>query len=575
MKNLPLPKYYISTRREISGSEGYVTYENNAFVINNVGNIFPIALYVIASIVTFVTISRFVEEERVKSGIFKALGYSNFHIIFKYVFYGFINSMFGTFIGIFAGHTFLPLIIYNSYSEKLILPSLEYYFYPQISIIAIFVGILSSVIPAYFVISGELRDSPSKLLIPKVAFSSGKIILEYVYPIWNKLSFKRKVTVRNIFRYKQRMFMTIFVVCSAISLLFAGLGLRSSIKSLNTKQFSEIIKYDMIISKKENIKKSENEIITKILNSKDVEKYIDIRYERTGTVAGRKNDEQEITSLIISKDNLKSFKDYIFLKNRYKNVDIEIDSKGVVISEKLAQLMNLSVGDDFLVKTSEEREIKLKISNITEMYMNHFIFMSDEIYEKSFGKNFMNNANLVCLKDKSVENIQKISSKILELDGISGVLQNTYLKIQIEGTVDALDKLMGVMIGVSALLAVIVLYNLTNINVSERIRELSTVKFLGFFNREVTMREVTMYIYRETIYLSIFGIFAGFVLGHFLHSYMVSIIPPDSVMFDPKVDFETYFIPTLVVITVLTILGFVVNYWMKKVNILESLKSMD
>lgn len=244
--------------------------------------------------------------------------------------------------------------------------------------------------------------------------------------------------------------------------------------------------------------------------------------------------------------------------------------KGIIISEKLADLAGISVGDEVTVQNSQDKDIKLKVAGISEMYMGYFIFMNESTYKDAFGKEASQNATILTLKDHSDKNVEQTASRFMSLDGVKGDVQNTTLKAQIKTIVNSLSRVMAVLIGISVLLALVVLFNLTNINVAERIRELSTIKVLGFFDKEVTF-----YIYRETIYLSIIGILVGFGLGLGLHQYMVEVIPPENIMFNPGLSWLIYDIPTLVVIVILTGLGIFVNQHLKKVNMLEALKSVE
>lgn len=567
---LSLPSYNVFTRREVPGSEGYISYENNASIISNVGNIFPIVLYFIAALVTFVTMARFVEEERIKAGTFKALGYENKDTVRKFVIYGLVTSMVGTAVGVTAGHLLLPNIIYNTYSSKIVLSPLEYHFYLDKTIYAIILALVSAVLPAFVVAKKELTEKPAQLLLPKPPTAGSKILMERISPLWSRMSFTQKVTARNIFRYKQRMLMTIFGVCGSIALLFAGLGIRSSIADLNNRQFTDIIRYDMIVAEKGNLTDKENQEIDKLLASKDIKEHLTVHYETTSKVAGSKKDQQEITTLALPKKDAANFKNYIQLRDRKTGQALTVDSDGVILSEKLAQLLDAKVGDPITVQDSNGKDIQLKVAGITEMYMSHFIFMSDETYEEAFGKVATDNAQLIRLKDGSVRKTDTMAADFMDLEGVQGVVQNTILKSQVETIVNSLSRVMMVLIGTSILLAIVVLYNLTNINVAERIRELSTIKVLGFHNKEVTL-----YIYRETIYLSLIGILVGFGLGLGLHAYMVAIIPPDTVMFNPAVGWIIYAIPAAVVVLILIALGFIVNRRLKHVDMLEALKSVE
>ncbi|KXT82301.1 ABC transporter permease protein [Streptococcus sp. DD11] len=570
VRQLGLPTYNVYSRREVPGSEGYVSYENNSNIIDAVGNIFPVVLYFVAALVTFTTMARFVDEERIKAGTFKALGYDNQHIIRKFVIYGLVTSMTGTVLGITAGHLLLPTIIYNTYGPNMSVPKMELHFYPWITLLSILLALLSAVLPAYLVARKELTEKPAQLLLPKPPASGSKILLERIRPIWSRLSFTQKVTARNIFRYKQRMLMTIFGVCGSIALLFGGLGIRSSIADLNTRQFGEIIKYDMIVAKTDYVTDRQAQEIDSLLDSASVRSDLAVHYEEVSKIAGKKNDQQKITLLTANDRNAKDFSDYIALENRENRQKLSLDQEGAIISEKLASLTKTKIGDELTVQDANGRDITVKVSGITEMYMGHFIFMNNSYYKKVFRQTASDNAYMVKLKDGSSKNTDKVAADFMELSGVKGIVQNTILKEQVNTIVNSLNKVMYVLIISSVLLAIVILYNLTNINVAERLRELSTIKVLGFFDKEVTL-----YIYRETIYLSLIGILAGFASGLALHAYMTAIIPPDAVMFNPAVGGPVYLFPTLVVVAILTVLGFVVNHWLKRVDMLEALKSVE
>ncbi|HEM4814830.1 TPA: FtsX-like permease family protein [Streptococcus suis] len=568
--NLALPTYAAYTRREIPGAEGYLSYENNASIIDSVGNIFPVVLYFIASLVTFTTMVRFVDEERLKAGTLRALGYDSKDIVRKFVIYGAVTGLVGTAIGTLLGHLLLPSIIYSTYSSKIVLAPIELHFYPFKTLLAVILGLLSTVLPAVLVARKELAEQPAQLLLPKPPVAGDKIFMERIKPLWSRMSFTQKVTARNIFRYKQRMLMTIFGVCGSIALLFAGLGVRSSIADLNNRQFTDIIKYDMIVASNSNLTMEEETALNERLDSSAISQEMPVHYETVTKVAGSKKDEQSITLLAADSSQDEEFRDYINLVNRESQEDLSLSLDGAIISEKLATLLGVQVGDEITVQDSNDQDVTIRVAGITEMYMSHFIFMSSSYYEQVFGTTPEENAHVIILKDDTVTNTNQVASDFMELDAVTGVVQNTILKEQVNTIVHSLNRVMYILIMTSVLLAIVILYNLTNINVAERIRELSTIKVLGFYSKEVTM-----YIYRESIYLSLIGILVGFVMGLGFHRYMISIIPPESIMFNPALGYLIYLVPAAVVIAILVVLGLVVNQWLKKVDMLEALKSVE
>lgn len=568
LETLKLPIYTLDTRREVPGSEGYRIYNSVSTIIDALANVFPIFLYFVAALVTLTTMTRFVDEERVNSGTLKALGYDNKDIIKKFTVYGFLASFIGAAIGIAAGHTLLPMIVYSAYGHSFTIPRIELDFFPGITAIALLLAFVSTVLPACFVAAKELKEKPSALLQPKPPEAGSKIFLERVHPVWDRMNFTHKVTARNIFRYKKRMLMTIFGVCGAVTLLFAGFSVQHSISGVNDRQFGDIIQYDLIIARNDNLKAEQEKEIEELLKTDKIKQQMPIFYDEMTKVAGNNQDKQDI-KLIVPKD-ADAFKEYISLTNRSTGEELNLSTDGAILSERLAKLLNVKAGDTITMTDSENQEREVTISNITEMYTGHFIFMDTKYYRTVFGKAYYSNANLVILKDRSTENANEQANNYMKLDGVKGVVQNTTLINQINTIVHSLNKIMQILILVAILLAMVILFNLTNINVSERIRELSTIKVLGFYNKEVTM-----YIYRETILLTMLGILVGFGFGDALFLYIISVVPPDDIMFNPALGAKAFLVPVLVVCSITVVLGMIINRRLKNVNMLEALKSVE
>ncbi|MDU5971098.1 MAG: ABC transporter permease, partial [Finegoldia magna] len=425
---------------------------------------------------------------------------------------------------------------------------------------------ICSVLPAVYISIKELRETAAQLLLPKPPTKGSKIFMERITPLWSRMTFTQKVTARNIFRYKQRMFMTIFGVAGSVALLFAGLGISSSINGIQTKQYGQIIQYDAVVAKKDFVTEKEQAKIDRLLKSDDIQGYLPIHFENiTKNIKGI-DDEQTITMLVTHTD---TFSPYINLEHKNTEDALKITDDGIVVSQKLADLMRVNTGDTITLKIAN-KDRKFKIAQITKMYAGHFIFMSDDYYETIVGEKVDDNSYFIALKDKSKTNVEKVTAKFMASNGIKAVSQNTNVIIQVESMTNSLTKVMTVLTIMSLLLAIVILYNLTNINVAERIRELSTIKVLGFFNKEVTM-----YIYRETICLSIIGIIAGIFGGKILHKIILDKVAPAEIFFNPNIEVWVYILPILLVIGILYALGVIVNHKLKKVDMLEALKSVD
>lgn len=568
LEKLSLPTYSIDNRRELPGGEGYSIYETVSEIVDSLAKVFPVFLYFVAALVTLTTMTRFVGDERINSGTLKSLGYTDRDVIKKFAVYGLIAGMTGTALGVVLGHILIPNIVYNAYKAGFTIPKIELHFYLGFTLLAIALSLISSVLPAIIVTKKELQDTTASLLQPKSPKAGTKILLERIKPIWSKMKFTQKVTSRNIFRYKQRMFMTIFGVAGAASILFAGFSVQSSISGINERQFKHIIKYNAIIATNDDLTNEQTEELQNLLNSEEVKSNESVYYEEVSKKAGKNNDNQPIK--LIVPENQDKFDDYISLIDRKIGQKINLEDDGVVISERLATLLNVKVGDSFTFNDSNNKEKNVKVSGICEMYAGHFIFMNKQMYKNIYNKEFEVNAKLVLFNDSDIENVKNESAKFMKLDAVKGVVQNTTLYNQINTIVESLNKIMLVLIIVASLLAVVILYNLTNINVAERIRELCTIKVLGFYDNETTM-----YIYRETIFLSALGIIVGWIIGILLHSYILNVVPPDQVMFNPTIWIGSYIIPFIVITAVTFVLKYYVNNKLKNVDMLEALKSVD
>ena len=511
---------------------------------------------------------RMVDEERTNSGTLKALGYGNADVMLKFTVYGFAASTLGTCIGVLAGHTLLPLIVAHAYSAGFTMPDIMLKFHPWITMAAFALAWISAVVPAWLAASKELREKPASLLLPKPPAKGSKILLEHFPPLWNRLNFTHKVTARNIFRYETRMFMTIFGVCGAVSLLTAGLAVQSSIGQIGNRQFEELIHYDLIVAEESDTNSAQREEIATTLKGKTVQSSTAVRYEELSKTAGKENDKQSIT--LLAADDAYNFNEYLTLRDRKTHQPQILVNNGAVISERLAEMLNVSVGDTFTVNDENGAQRTIKVAGISEMYIGHFIFMNAQCYEHVFGDQYSTNAYMVRLKDHSNANTERQGAKFMKLAAVRGVVQNTTQKNMVSTIVGSLNQIMEVLILVAVLLAVVILYDLTNLNVSERIRELSTIKVLGFHTSETTM-----YIYRETILLSLLGILAGYGFGEWLHRYIITEVPPDEVMFDPAISWIALAAPAIVVAVVLAVLGWIVYRQLETVDMLEALKSWN
>ena len=559
LDNLPEPTYQVYNRQTIPGGQGYLMYSNATSSIRAVGNIFPVVLYAVAAIVTFTTMARFVDEERTNAGIFKALGYRSKDIIAKFLIYGMVAGTIGSIIGSILGHYVLAVVIANVITKDMVVGPTPIHFYWSYSLLALILTWLASVLPAYLVASRELHDEAAHLLLPKPPVKGSKILLEKVKFIWSRMSFTHKVTARNIFRYKQRMLMTIFGVAGSVALLFAGLGIQSSVAGVPSRQFEQIQQYQLLVAENSSATRQDKAILEEMLKGPAIKAYQKIYSKTLDKDFKGKAGLQTVTLMMTEKEDLTPF---IHLQHHQQELTLK---DGVVITAKLAQLADVKVG-----QTLEIEGKNLKVAAIAENYVGHFIYMSQASYEQIYGQLPQANTYLVSLRDTSATSIERQAGLLMNQSAVSSVVQNASAIRLFDSVASSLNQTMTILVIVSVLLAIVILYNLTNINVAERIRELSTIKVLGFHNNEVTL-----YIYRETIVLSLVGIVLGLVSGFYLHQFLIQMISPATILFYPQVGWEVYVIPVAAVSIILTLLGFFVNHHLRKIDMLEALKSVE
>lgn len=559
LDDLAEPRYQVYNRQTMPGGQGYLMYSNASSSIRAVGNIFPVVLYAVAAMVTFTTMTRFVDEERTHAGIFKALGYRSKDIIAKFLLYGLVAGTVGTALGSILGHYLLASVISSVITKGMVVGETQIQFYWTYSLLALVLSWLASVLPAYLVAWRELHDEAAQLLLPKPPVKGAKILLERIGFIWRRLSFTHKVTARNIFRYKQRMLMTIFGVAGSVALLFAGLGIQSSVAGVPSKQFQQIQQYQMLVSENPSATNQDKVELAEVLKGQEILAYQKIYSKALDKDFKGKAGLQNITLMMIEKEDLTPF---IHLQHHQQELTLK---DGIVITAKLAQLAGVKVGQTLEIEGKE-----LKVAAITENYVGHFIYMSQASYEQLYGQLPQANTYLVSLRDTSATSIESQAGLLMNQSAVSSVVQNASAIRLFDSIASSLNQTMTILVIVSVLLAIVILYNLTNINVAERIRELSTIKVLGFHNNEVTL-----YIYRETIVLSLVGIVLGLVAGFYLHQFLIQMISPATILFYPQVGWEVYVIPVATVSIILTLLGFFVNYYLRKVDMLEALKSVE
>lgn len=560
------PSYTINSREE---SQGYASYRADSERVEVLANVFPVFLFAVAALVSLTTMMRFVEEERTNIGTLKALGYSNGAIAIKFVLYSTSAAILGVILGASLGYSFLPNLIIKAYLSSSTLGAdyqLNFAWGPLLMSLA--VALFSTTAVSMFTLSRTLREQPSALLLPKPPKNGSRILLEYIPFLWKRMSFSAKVTARNIFRYKSRMLMTILGVAGCTGLLVMGFGIRDSLQGIGNIQYSQVLKNDVIALKNRHVNQTERQKLNKIFTSNDVTQTNAVQYQSLTKHLNSNGATENI--MLIAPQSTKNFSKSINLRERQGKKKLTLSGNGVVISEKLAHILNVKKGATISLKDAHGKILRFKVSGICEMYLGHYIFMNQAEYTKATGKKFKSNAYLVTLKKHSPGNINRVSRDLVKTGAIETIVSTSSNRKLLGSFTGSLNEVILILILISGMLAVVVIYNLTNINVAERIRELSTIKVLGFYDNETTM-----YIYRETIILSALGIIVGFGFGWWLHHFIITSLPPDMAMFDPNMYPLNFVFSALIPAIITAALAIVVHHKIKRINMLDALSSID
>lgn len=546
----------------IRGLVHYAQFIDSAGSLSFLANVFSIFLFSVSVLVSLTTLTRMVDENRTSIGTLKALGYSNRDIFKKYYIYGGVSTVIGTILGIIAGYLVIVPIIYNSYSRFFTLKEPYIVYNLHIIALAFLISILCILLAVLIPLRKNLKERSAYLLRPKAPSSGSRIFLENVSFIWKRLSFLRKVTFRNIFRYKVRMFMTIFGVMGCLTLMFIGFAIRFGVIDISNEQFKIINKIDVLATYNPYAEKEDIDKISKEIGSNsNVENFTKVNVQKA-TV--EKNNEVLDTAQLVTLDR-NNYKDYITLMDNRSNIELPKDS--IVINEKLAYLYNLSVGDNFKVIINE-KEYTLKIGAINKNYFGNILYMDREYFSKVFDKTYSDNSFII--KMNNSDEVEKMASKLQDNPYVANVSDNSKIQENLDNFISGLDIIVVVMVLCSLALALVVLYNLINVNVSERQRELSTIKVLGFYPREVTI-----YVFREIFYLSIIGIVIGNYIAYRLYLKIILELASRTMMFSSRVPIAVYTLSTGVTLVIIIFVMAIMHRRLKKVNMVESLKAIE
>lgn len=558
------PVYYVTDR---SGNPGYQEYRDNAERISAIAEIFPVFFFLIAALVSFTTMARMVDEQRQQMGTLKGLGYSDFDIAKKYLIYAAIACIVGTSLGLVAGYNIFPAVIFDAYGSMYSLPSVKITYYLSYALISIAIALLCTIGPAAWAAHASLRENPAMMMRPKAPKNGKRVLLERVTFIWDRLSFNSKITVRNLMRYKARNMMTILGVAGCTALILTGYGIKNSISGLADTQFNDVMRYNAITAMRPEASAEEiasyDELVAATPEITDHLKVVQESYKLDKKGVNLQN----VTVFApLESENLP---DFVSLRDRITQEPIALTDEGAVISEKLANLADVGPGDSIEIRNDEMQTYQIPIQAVTENYVNHYIYLTPSLYEEIFIQAAEPTTDLL-LFDEPESWERSFGSEVMGEQAVALVTFINSVDRSFAETLGSLDVVTLVLIVSAASLAFVVLYSLTNINVSERIRELSTIKVLGFYDVEVSM-----YIYRESLVLTLLGILFGFVLGKILSTVVLKMVEIDFMMFPPTIMPISYLYAGLLSLLFSSVVMLIMHRKLKQVDMIEALKSVE
>ena len=558
-------KWHIYDRDD---NTGYTGLEEDAQRVDNIAKVFPLFFLIVAALVCLTTMSRMVEERRTETGTLKALGYSNADISAKYLIYGGLAGFGGCVIGGLSGVFTLPQIIVDAYGVMYLLPKTKLVISWDSYLLSSAVAVLCICLVALFACRNDLKLEPATLMRPKAPKPGKRILLEYIMPLWKRLNFTSKVTARNLFRYKARFFMTVTGVAGCTALIVSGFGLMDSIKSIGDLQYVDITKYEQVYALSEKgTAEQKAELMSKFYNDDRFNKAM-LTYMGWSNTSSR-NSSVTLSTRVIIGENTEDFQKMFILRDRKSHKAFTLENNAVIIDERMSDVLKVKKGDTLNLYI-DDIPCTCKISAVTENYAGNFIYMTPECYETLTGKTIEYNVVLTTVSDTAKDIQHEMANDFMKYDDIVTV---SLISEQVEAIMDTLDSLnivVFVMVFCAGLLAVVVLYNLTNINIAERVREIATIKVLGFYSLETAN-----YIYRENIVLTIVGASAGLFMGNLLTGFIVGSIQMNNVMFPKIISPLSYVWGFLLTLAFSMLVNFIMYFKMNKISMVESLKSIE
>ena len=543
-------KWYVL---DIDSNAGFYQYEQDTQRIDNVAKVFPLVFFIVAVLICLTTMTRMVEEERSQIGTLKALGYSDISIMFKYILYAALATIIGSMIGVAIGYRILPDLCFEMYKNMYRLGNIKLSYYSSLTFQGMMIALLCTLGATIYTCRKTLKESPANLLRPVAPPPGKRVLLERIKLVWNHLSFSYKVTVRNVFRYKKRFLMTIIGIAGCTGLILAGFGLKDCIVKMVPHQYEDIFSYQAKINLNE---EKTNETIDKIKENKQIKDILEV-HEESITIDNK--DTNQSVTLVIPKDNPKEF---IKLQDRKTEEQYNL-TDGIIITEKLAKLLEVEEND--ILKFSGTDTYKEKVAHITENYLFHYIYLPKSSYKQD-----EYNTVLIKTKNMTEKEEKELANELKEIPGVSSITFTSSTRHVFDDTMDSFAYVSLILIVSAGALAFVVLYNLSSVNISERRRELATIKVLGFYDKEVYQ-----YINRENTILTLIGILLGLGTGNILTMYIIKTCEIDMLMFDTTIAWPSYLYAILITMSFAILVNIILYFSLKKIDMIESLKSIE
>lgn len=563
---IEIPDQWFVLNRD--ANPGYAGYWDDAKRIGAVASVFPLFFFLVAALVCLTTMTRMVEEERVQIGTLKSLGYSTLKIASKYLVYALLASLIGALGGLAVGFAVFPAVIMNAYGMMYQIPDRLLPYHLNYAVISVLIAVVTTVAASLMATLQELRATPAVLMKPKAPKPGKRIFLERIKPLWKRLSFSKKVTARNIFRYKRRLLMTVIGIAGCTALLLTGLGIRDSVTAIMGKQFKEIFVYDGLIALDTEIDAAKIEPSLIFGTNPEVKSYQKVMNETVSAMSDGSGRSFEVTLLV--PENPDALPAYYDLHERSNGQKLSLSGNGAIITEKLANLLKVRAGDTISWRDSENRTYRVAIAGIAENYLTHYIYLSPDYFDQITFRTPQYNMLVFNLENAAKLDEKTFKEELLSREGVLAVMFTKNIADDFSRSLNSLNYVVLVLILAAGALAFVVLYNLTNINITERIREIATIKVLGFRDKEVSA-----YVYRENMILTGIGTAGGLVMGFILHRFVMGTMEIDTMMFGKNIQPLSFLLAIALTLSFTIVVNVFMYYHLRKVNMVQSLKSVE